>query len=305
MQLQKLLVVIDPTQREQPALDRAVWLATRNGASLELLVCEYHGNLENLLSGHPLPPEQMRERHLASRRAWLEEQAAPMRADGLDVSCSVRWGHPLNDAILAQVEASQPDLLIAPAHHHNLLRRLFISNHCWQLIRHCPVPLWLAGHGSLDNQRLAVALDPTHRADKPASLDHQLIETARLLEAALGLEAHYVHSHAPLPHSLLFDTELVSDYQNYVEASNRNHRQAFEQLLQPYAIDAEHRHMLHGFAEDTLPCFVEKRHIDLLIMGAIRRGELENALIGHTAERVLEGVECDLLVVKPESPTAP
>lgn len=304
MQLHKLLVVIDPTHREQAALQRAVWLAGRTGASLELLVCEYHGSLQNLLSGHPLAADELRGHQLASRLAWLEEQAAPMRADGLDVRCSVRWGHPLHQAILDQVQVSQPDLLITPAHHHNLLRRLLLSNHCWQLIRHCPVPLWLAGHGNLQHQRLAVALDPTHCADKPAALDHQLIAIARTLEAALGLEAHYVHSHAPLPHTLLFDAELVNDYQSYVETSQRAHREAFDQLLATYAIDPAHSHLLQGFAEETLPRFVEKRHIDLLLMGAIRRGELDNVLIGHTAERVLEGVECDLLVVKPESPSA-
>jgi universal stress protein E len=35
-------------------------------------------------------------------------------------------------------------------------------------------------------------------------------------------------------------------------------------------------------------------------MGAIARGHLDTALIGHTAERILENVDCDLLVLKPE-----
>ncbi|WP_414730889.1 universal stress protein [Vibrio vulnificus] len=35
------------------------------------------------------------------------------------------------------------------------------------------------------------------------------------------------------------------------------------------------------------------------MMGAVARGHLDNALIGQTAERVLEEVECDLLVLKP------
>ncbi|MFB8829524.1 universal stress protein [Azotobacter sp. CWF10] len=40
--------------------------------------------------------------------------------------------------------------------------------------------------------------------------------------------------------------------------------------------------------------------IDLLLMGAVARGHLDNALIGNTAERVLEALECDLLVLKPQ-----
>ncbi len=34
-------------------------------------------------------------------------------------------------------------------------------------------------------------------------------------------------------------------------------------------------------------------------MGAVARGQLDNALIGQTAERVFEEVECDLLVIRP------
>ncbi|OOK86569.1 universal stress protein, partial [Pseudomonas aeruginosa] len=45
--------------------------------------------------------------------------------------------------------------------------------------------------------------------------------------------------------------------------------------------------------------FVRANDIDLLLMGAVARGHLDNALIGQTAERVLEEVECDLLVLKP------
>lgn len=41
------------------------------------------------------------------------------------------------------------------------------------------------------------------------------------------------------------------------------------------------------------------RYILGLHEGAVARGHLDNALIGQTAERVLEEVECDLLVLKP------
>ena len=78
------------------------------------------------------------------------------------------------------------------------------------------------------------------------------------------------------------------------------HRQAFDDLLAAYPeIAAERRHLLAGYAEQAIPDFVRANDIDLLLMGAVARGHLDNALIGQTAERVLEEVECDLLVLKP------
>lgn len=300
MQLKQLLVVIDPTKKSQPALERARWIAQRSGAALELLVCEYNGTLDSGLLFDAPALDKARAALLEQRREWLERLAAPLRESGLAVSCEVRWGKPLHRMIISRVEELQPDLVLKTAHSHGLIRRLLLSNSCWQLIRYCPAPLWLVKpEGEWRGQRLAVAVDPTHSADKPAALDHQLIDAAQMLGQHLGLEEHYLHSYAPLPRTLVFDAELVADYEYYVQRTGERHRAAFEQLLDQHSLDAQHGHLLQGFAEETLPRFVEDNAVDLLVMGAIARGHLDTALIGHTAERVLESVDCDLLVLKP------
>ncbi|MNT48141.1 hypothetical protein D3C72_1849060 [compost metagenome] len=89
-----------------------------------------------------------------------------------------------------------------------------------------------------------------------------------------------------------------------MERTGERHREAFEQLLDGHAIGKPRTHLLQGFAEETLPRFVDENAVDLLLMGAIARGHLDTALIGHTAERVLEGVNCDLLVLKPQGVAA-
>lgn len=298
MNLHQLLVVIDPTQEAQPALERAAWLARNTGAALELLVCEFEPALDNSLLFDEQQTEQARTALLAHRLARLEELAAPLRAEGLSVQIEARWGKPLHRTILARVEELKPDLVFKAAHSHSLLKRLLLTNTCWQLLRHCPAPLWLVHHGPWQGRRLSAALDPLHSADKSAHLDHRLIAAARELAGRLQLDAHYLHCYAPLPRSLVFDAELVATYDAYVERGNRQHRQAFEQLLAPYAVPASHRHLEQGYPEELIPRFVRDRQIDLLLMGVVARGHLDNALIGNTAERVLEAVECDLLVLR-------
>ncbi|MAB41738.1 MAG: hypothetical protein CMK77_05585 [Pseudomonadales bacterium] len=63
--------------------------------------------------------------------------------------------------------------------------------------------------------------------------------------------------------------------------------------------------MLEGDPEEALPGFVEEQKIDLLIMGAVSRSRLESALIGHTAERLIDATPCDLLIIKPDGFVAP
>ena len=193
----------------------------------------------------------------------------------------------------------QPDLLFKSGHQHGLLQRLFTTNTCWQLIRQCPCPLWLTGDRDWQPKRLCAAVDPVHSADKPAALDHRLIETAQQLSAALHMEASYLHSHNPVPRSLVFDVDLTASYDQYREDDAKLHRTAFDTLLASHAGAGAQAHLLEGYAEQTIPRFVQEQNIDLLLMGAIARGSLDNALIGNTAERILEAVHCDLLVLKP------
>lgn len=224
----------------------------------------------------------------------------PLQQAGIRTQVEAQWGKPLDRMVLQRVGETRPDLVLKSTRKHNLLRRLLLGNSDWQLIRHCPQPLWLVHHDAWRGQRLCAALDPLHASDKPAALDHRLIAAARQLEASLGLRADYLHTHAALPRSLLFDAEMLAGYERFVLQHEERHRQAFDDLLAAYPeIAAERRHLLAGYAEQAIPDFVRANDIDLLLMGAVARGHLDNALIGQTAERVLEEVECDLLVLKP------
>ncbi|WP_439886132.1 universal stress protein [Pseudomonas sp. MBLB4123] len=302
MRLRQLLVVIDPQETRQPALERAVWLARRSQAQLYLLLVEYSAALDASRFFDSALQTRARAALLEQRGTWLEELVAPLRAEGLELHLDVRWGKPPHGLVLEKVAEMSPDLVLKSiAHRDNLLQRLLHSNSGWQLVRHCPVPLWLVQHGQWQGRTLCAALDPLHSADKPAALDHQLISAAMDLGEQFGLQPHYLHCHAPLPRSLVFDAELVTNYEDYVTRSTAQHREAFEQLLGHYPIALPDTHLVEGFAEEVLPNFVGERQIDLLLMGAIARGHLDTALIGHTAERILDNVTCDLLILKAEA----
>jgi universal stress protein E len=304
MNLRQLLVVIDPSQSQQPALQRAQWLARATGAKIELLLCEYNSALDHSFLFDQSTLANGRNALLQQLQAELESTAEPLREQGLVVNVQVRWGKLTEELILQRVRELQPDIVFKSAHHHNPVKRLLFANSCWQLLRHCPAPLWLVQHSDWQTPHLCAALDPLHSADKPAALDLQLIATSQRLSSALEMPAHYVHCYPPLPPSLLFDNQLVNDYAHYQQLCAEQHRQAFDQLLAKAGVPASNGNLLHGFAEQEIPRFVREHGIGLLLMGAISRGHLANALLGNTAERVLEAVECDVLVLKPHAQAA-
>lgn len=302
MKLNKFLVVIDGDHGRQPALRRAAWLAKKTGASLELIFIEYNPAFDGVKLFDNEGMELARNSLINNKREWVEEIAQPYREEGLNINIEVRWGKPMHKIALAYADEIKPDILFKSAYSESLLRRLFLSNSSWQLIRQSHTPLWLVQHGEWDGKRLCAAVDPLHSSDKPAILDNQLVTTSQELGSALGMEANFLHCYAAMPRPQLFGNEQIVAYENYVRDYSKEHRDAFEKLLGQYqGIPEENKHLIEGFAEEVIPRFVLKKHIDLLVMGAVSRSQLDTMLIGHTAERILESIECDLLIIKPQA----
>ncbi len=50
----------------------------------------------------------------------------------------------------------------------------------------------------------------------------------------------------------------------------------------------------------SLPELTTLIQASVVVMGAVSRSRLDRMLIGNTAEKVLDKLECDVLIVKPE-----
>lgn len=301
MQLKKILAVVDQNHGRQPALRRAAWLAKQASATLELLLVEYNSSFDGFHlfgSGENKGKESL----IANKQEWLDVLAKPFRDEGIAVNTTVRWGKVSYKEVLDYADENKPDIIFKSAYSENMLKRLFITNSCWQLIRNCTTPLWLVQHGDWEGNKLCSALDPMHMSDKPAYLDNELITITQELSKILGMSAYYLHSYAAMPRPQLFGGDQSKAYDQYLKSFTKEHSDAFAKLLGHYPeIKNDQQFLVEGFAEEVIPNFVKQHQIGLMIMGAVARGSLDNLLIGHTAERVLEAIECDLLVIHPQA----
>lgn len=302
MNIRHMLVVIDPTSEdEQPDLRRAEALARHfPQARFTLFLCDYNAALDGGILFDTRGLEKARESLLAHHEDRLEKLARPLRQAGHSVDVQAVWGKRLDRHILRAVQQLKPDLVLKTTHHHNPLKRLLLSNTDWQLIRHCEVPLWLVKRADDPLEDICASVDPLHEADKPAALDLKLIAAARSLSESVKGRMHLVHCFNPLPRTMVFDASIVVDYDSYADDVRKRHAGAFGQLADNNDVAESSRHLLSGYPEEAIPEFVEKQGINLLIMGAVSRSRLDAALIGHTAERLLDECPCDILIVKPE-----
>ncbi len=303
--ISKVLTVIDPTSADQPGLRRASWLAKKTGAELELLVCYYNEYLsgDRLFDSPSL--EKARLEIIQNQEKHLEVIAEPLRAEGITVKTSAVWDHPLHEGIVRRAVATNADIVIKDTHHHSAITRALLTNTDWNLIRTCPTRLWLVNPAEIvDPPIFVAAIDPMNQHDKPAALDDEILQLSKMLAARVDGEVHAFHSYDPriavatatanayIPVSLPFDEIELQMHED--------HQKRFKEITEFHKIDEDKVHLVAGLTHEELPAIADKVSADVVVMGAVARNRWKRLFIGATAERTLEHLTCDLLIVKPD-----
>jgi universal stress protein E len=294
------VVVANPFARKQLAASKAAAIAKRCGARVVLF--------NAFMVPQPVNDAAMdsREQIIASAIRQREQQlrsiAARLRLPR-DTQHIVRWDYPIYEAIVRQVRKTKPDLLIADSHREGKLARLVLANTDWQLIRECPCPLWFARSDDLPRKlQVLVAVDPRHTHAKPAKLDDRLLQAARAVERQLGGRISLVHAYetpaSAVPGMMMEPIRLPLDpgrTREFVASTTAT----VAKLAAHHGIDSVNCAVREGAAQNVIPAEARSRKADLLVMGAVSRSLLARPIIGSTAERVIDHVDCDLFVVKP------
>ena len=303
--ISRILAVVDPTVEEQPAMHRAAWLAEKTGAELELLVCYYN----EYLSGDRLfdSPSLEKARHevIATQEKRLEDLAEPIRKRDIVVTTTAVWDHPLHEGVVRHAVSSQADIVFKDTHHHSAMARALLTNTDWNLIRTCPTPLWLVKPRKMGESPVFVAaIDPLNQHDKPAALDDEILQLSQRLGDKVGGDVHAFHSYDPriavatatanayIPVSLPFD--------EIEKQMHEDHQKRFNEITSFHEIDDSNAHLVAGLTHEGLPLLADKLEADVVVMGAVARNRWKRLFIGATAERTLEHLPCDLLIVKPD-----
>lgn len=302
MNFQRILVAVsDCVTKNSPALAKAAVLARAGGGTLTL----FHSFYSSAISGESLigPDRLERDIEMAvrQRKQQLEAMAAPLVRDGLKVRIRVRWDYPVHESIVREVLREKSDLVVVESHRHTRLARIVLSNTDWQLIRVCPAPvLFVKIARPYERARIFAAIDPLHAYAKPAALDADILATAADIARSFNGRLHAVHIYqlaTPFTSGVLM--EPVPLAVNVSERQFERIRRAFMELVGPYELPERRRHLRPGNAADEIVALAERTEAGIVVMGAISRSGLKRLFVGNTAERVIDRLNCDVLVLKP------
>jgi universal stress protein E len=301
--METILVNLDLKHDPTMLLEKAAVMAKQYGASLELFCCCYNRSITH---GHLFDKEQETKAEHAYMRQMeekLEKLTFPLIAQGINVGFDVAWNRHRGEGVVRQVLRHQPDMLLHAIQPHNRLGHYLFASVDWQIARKCPVPvLFIKDRPWNELTRITACIDPLHEGDEHAKLDKEIMALSfKLAKDGLG-ELRVLHCYNTLPHEAIFDEHLITDYDALQVKVEQLHLRRCNLLLEEYGLntDSYQVDMLKGETDLTISNYAKHNEIDIITMGAVARSVIDRLLVGSTIEHVVDHVDCDVLLVKPE-----
>jgi universal stress protein E len=301
--IRRILVAVKDTEaKSNAALVKAAQLARALGARIEI----FHGIATPMyVDGYgpssielPTIERNMRDQTLAR----LEKMAARLRREHIQVTVAAEWDFPVYEAIVRRATQIGADLIVADQHEgrHTLAGLLHLTD--WELLRLSPMPVLLVkSRGTYRNPVVMAAVDPGHTFSKPAKLDQKILTAASTVSRALKGTLHALHAYVPFPYAAdpntLINQEAVERLEREAAAAAQR---ALDRTLRKTTIRKPQRHLVGRHPADAIAQTAREIHSSIVVMGAVSRSGINRLFIGNTAERVLDLLSCDILVVKPE-----
>ncbi|WPN44982.1 MULTISPECIES: universal stress protein [unclassified Pseudomonas] len=270
--IRSILVVIEPQHSESLALKRAKLIAGVTQAHLHLLVCD---------------PKHDHSAMLTVLKAGLLE-------DGYSVTTEQAWNDSQHKTIVDVQQAEGCGLVVKQHFPDNPLKKALLTPEDWKLLRECPTPVLLVKTaGSWKDKVILAAVDVGNSDLEHRHLHNTIIDHGYDIASLAKAHLHVISAH---PSPMLSAADPTLQLSETIAARYREQCKAFQA---EFDIDDQHLHIEEGPADVLIPFMVHKLQAAVTVIGTVARSGLSGALIGNTAEVVLDKVESDVLVLKP------
>ena len=301
LKYQNILVFIDPTQESQPALARATEIAKNQQAtSITLFLCCYDLSYEMTSLSSSEERQAMQRVVIKENQAWLDALAVPYQEQNINISNCVIWHNRPFQAAIMEVLKNKHDLVVKATHPHSKLSAILFTPTDWNLLRKCPVPLLLVKHHKWpENGNVLCAIDCKSMQDgEHHLLNQQILDEAQAMAKIINAKTHIVNAYPSPPMNIMLELPEF-DPINYEDGLKKFHKKVLQEYAQRNNISDQHVHLEQGLPEDVISNTAKEIDAELVILGTVGRSGLTATLLGHTAEQVIDQLDCDLLALKP------
>lgn len=306
---QNILVAVDPTTDEQKALKRAIDLATsinEIGGKIKvnafLSIFDFSYEMTTILSSDER--DVMRESVIKDKKIWLEGVINQLNPT-TEITSQVVWHNRPFEAIIERVIEDNYDLVIKGTHQHDKFKSVVFTPTDWHILRKCPCPVLLVkDHEWPQNGNILAAVNVGSDETEHHSLNAIITHEAKQLGQLIKGNVHLVNSFPGTPVNIAIEIPEFNSTE-YNDTMYKHHEQAMIEHANKFDISIANTHVKEGLPETVIEQVAEKIDAELVILGTIGRTGISAALIGNTAEHVIDQLNCDVLALKPEGYKSP
>ncbi|KPH64195.1 universal stress protein UspE [Pseudoalteromonas sp. NEC-BIFX-2020_002] len=301
--LKRILAVIDPTVDSQHGLSRSIDLAKKSGAVITAFMSIYDFSYEmtTMLSGDER--EAMRNAVVKDRQAWLDEILA--QYPDIKIQSKVVWHNRSYEAIIDTVISEQFDIVIKGTHKHDTLKSVIFTPTDWHLIRKCPAPVLLVKeHAWPENGNILAAVNAISENEQHLALNNRIIKDAQFLCELANAKLSLVNAYPATPVNIAIEIPEFNP-SVYNESVKKHHIESTHTLASKHNISHQACAIEEGLPEDVIPDVAARLNSELVVIGTVGRTGLSAALVGNTAEHVIDSLDCDVLALKPDGYVSP
>ncbi len=268
-EIEKILAVIDPTTDNQRALTRALHIARRGRAAVHVYLC-CHSTADSD------DARTLRRTEIARNTLWLDNLLENADTSGVMVTREVEWNENWRDSFAGAAARNACDAIVKSTYCHSAPRRRLLKTSDWSLLRSAKCPVLLVKRESAAPvRRILVAVNPGVEDETHKKLNATIIEIGRTLtEQRSDFELHAVCAYSG------------SDVFTHPP-----------ELAEIVGTDVERAHCKAGAPDDVIAALAVDLDSELVILGMAGRSGLRGLARANTAERVLDRLDTDILVV--------
>lgn len=301
--IKRILAVVDPTVEQQQSLSRSIELARKSGAQITAFLSIYDFSYEMTTMLSAEEREAMRKAVLSEKEQWLKTLTHQYQDVQFDTK--VVWHNRPFEAIIREVLGHDYDLVVKGTHQHDTLKSVIFTPTDWHLIRKCPAPLLLVkDHNWPVGGAVVAAVNASSDDEQHQALNQRIVQDAKFIAQLAQGDLHLVNAYPATPVNIAIEIPEFNPSQ-YNETVKEHHLNSTRELGTQHGIATHHQHVEEGLPEDVIPRIAKKLDSELVVMGTVGRTGLSAALVGNTAEHVIDSLDCDVLALKPDGYHSP
>jgi len=295
--IKNIFVVIEASLEQQPAFERAAYLAEATGASLHLFMCAYDRaiGIATFLSGSQR--DVFIRTIVDGSQVKLDRLASSLVDKEIEVSTEAVWNRHPSDAIIKAVSAGDFDLLMKCARSAVPKEGMF-NQIDWKLMRYSPCPVMLVETGQWDEVgQVLAAVNAAPDNEIHETLNKVIMGSASYLATELNFELHLVCAY-PAPPVFVPVSKASNSLANYRSKMSNMVIENLKRLGDEYGVLEEHQHAIEGPVDWVIPKVSKDLVAEFVVMGNVSRKSRTGVSIGNTAESILDQLRTNVLMVR-------